>query len=63
MPSMDYCKFENTAIDMAKCLAHLEEGRSIPSSSELRGYRRLLDLCQSFVDEADYFTPELEDQE
>lgn len=54
---MDYCKFENTATDMARCLAHLEEGRTLPSSSELAGYRRLLDLCQSFVDEAEYFTP------
>lgn len=58
---MDYCKFENTATDMARCLAHLEDGRILPNSRELAAYRRLLDLCQSFVDEAEYFDPQCDD--
>jgi hypothetical protein len=60
MPSMDYCKFENTAIDMEKCVEHLKDNRPLPTDYELRGYTRLLEYCKDFVKESEYFLPEVD---
>ena len=60
MPSMDYCKFENTAIDMANCVEHLENNRPLPTDYELRGYNRLLEYCKDFVKASEYFLPQVD---
>lgn len=57
---MDYCKFENTAIDMAQCLEHMKDNRPLPTEYELRGYTRLLELCKDLVKESEYFLAEVE---
>lgn len=56
---MDYCKFENTCIDMARCVEHLESNRPLPSDYELRGYTRLLEYCKDFVKASEYFNPQV----
>ena len=56
---MDYCKFENTCVDMERCVEHLKENRPLPSEYEMRGYTRLLEYCKEFVEECKYFTPQL----
>ncbi len=60
MPSADYCKFENTAIDLANCVQHIKDGRPLPTSYEMYGYKAVLNLCRAFLEEADYFTPKVE---
>jgi hypothetical protein len=60
MPSMDYCKFENTCLDMAQCLEHLKNNRPLPTEYELRGYTRLLEYCKDFVKESEYFLPKVD---
>ena len=58
MPSMDYCKFENTAIDMAKCVAHLEDERRLPSSREAAAFKRLKMYCERFLEYAEDYNTE-----
>ena len=57
---MDYCKFENTAIDMARCVEHLENNRPLPTDYELQGYTRLLEYCKDFVKASEYFLPKVD---
>lgn len=56
MPSMDYCKFENTCTDMARCVQHLQENRPLPTHYELGGYNRLLEYCKDFIEASKTFT-------
>ena len=65
MPSMSYCVFENTSIDMAQCVdkiqSILEECDSmdeikeyLDNDYEFQGLRRLIDLVSQFADEVEY---------
>lgn len=60
MPSMDYCKFENTCIDMARCVQHLQDNRNLPTDYELRGYTRLLEYCKDFIEASKTFTAKVD---
>ena len=61
MPSMDYCKFENTAIDMAKCVEHLEDDRRLPSAREAAAFKRLVRYCEDFLEHAEDYNSEHDD--
>jgi hypothetical protein len=48
MSNMSYCRFNNTAIDLEDCIDTLNEG--VESKEEARKRKRLLQLCQDFID-------------
>lgn len=56
MPSMSYCKFENTEIDMRQCVEAMEDAASLEElemdSYEKQAFERLYRLCYRFLDEA-----------
>lgn len=62
MANMSYCRFENTANDLADCLEHFEDCNL--SSYEANARRRILRMAQEIVES---FTEEdldfLEDSE
>jgi len=54
MPSMSYCMFQNTTLEMAQILNTLdeafEEGRPLKlSADEKQAYEQLIDQCQRFL--------------
>ena len=54
MPSMSYCMFENTSIEMDQILGTLDEAFEEGTSLKLRGaeksaYERLIHQCQRFL--------------
>ena len=54
MPSMSYCMFENTSIEMDQILGALDEAFEEGTSLKLRGeeksaYERLIHQCQRFL--------------
>lgn len=61
MPSMSYCKFENTAIDFDQCLTALEEARRPAdldqSSYEDDAMHDLRQMCEEFIQEYDRLFP------
>ena len=59
MGNMSYCRFENTASDLADCLDALEYGVHTKdlSSYEKRGLKDLLSYC----DEIHYMKEEIEE--
>ena len=60
MPSMDYCKFENTAIDLANCVEHIENRKALPTEYEVQGIKEAYELAKRLVKEIDlYGFPEL----
>lgn len=56
MPNMSYCRFENTARDLADVAEHWDDGEPL-SKDELRGKRSILrsirDILNSFGAEVD----------
>ena len=61
MPSMDYCKFENTAIDLANCVEHIENRKALPTEYEVQGIKEVYELAKRLVKEIDlYGFPELD---
>lgn len=60
---MDYCKFENTAIDMARCVEHVQDDRRLPSSREAAAFKRLIAYCQDFLDYAEDYNLDTEDDD
>jgi len=62
MPSMSYCKFENTLMDFEQCTAALEEARRPAdldqSSYEDDAMHNLRARCQEFIWEYDRLFPE-----
>jgi hypothetical protein len=57
MANMSYCRFQNTYLDLMDCYDNLNE---FLSDSEKRYRERLVELCQSIVEE---FNPEEEEDE
>jgi len=54
MPSMSYCQFQNTTLEMDQILdtldEALEEGRQLKlSTDEKQAYEQLIDQCQRFL--------------
>ena len=60
---MSYCRFENTASDLADCLDALENGALTEdlSSYEKRGLEDLLNYCQEILDIKEEIEQALED--
>jgi hypothetical protein len=56
MANMSYCRFQNTYRDLIDCYDNLND--SLRSESEKLYRARLVELCQSIVDE---FNPEEEE--
>lgn len=55
MPSMSYCKFENTEIDLSQCVAAMEEASTLGdldmNEYEKQAFNRMWDLCRQFLAE------------
>ena len=61
MANMSYCRFENTARDLQDCLNAINRGETDELNSyEVRGLRRLLDLCNNIVNNEEYITEIIE---
>lgn len=56
MGNMSYCRFENTANDLADCVSAINSGEVFDLSSdyEIDGLRKLLVYAQKVVDNTDY---------
>lgn len=65
MPSMSYCRFENTVLDLQACLNDFEEafdeGKTLQefidshNQYESRAVMKLINLCQQVVDLCEEF--------
>ena len=51
MPSMSYCRFENTLNDLEICAEHIND--ELGSEREQDARKRLVEICQQIIDEAD----------
>ena len=62
MPSMSYCKFENTLADLDQCMTALEEARRPAdpdqSSHEDDAMHDLRQMCEEFIWEYDRLFPQ-----
>jgi len=47
MANMAYCRFETTVVDLADCIAHLDDASL--SASEERERTRMISLCMEVV--------------
>jgi hypothetical protein len=55
MGNMSYCRFENTANDLADCVNAIRRGQTDELNQyEVQGLRRLLDLCNDIIDDEEY---------
>jgi len=68
MPSMTYCMFENTTLEMDQILdtleEALEEGRPLKlSADEKQAYEQLIDQCQRFLKLDEMMAQDEEDEE
>jgi hypothetical protein len=61
MPSMSYCKFENTVLEMRQCLEAVENADSLDnldlSQYEQESLPRLYSLCKKFAKEFERIHP------
>ena len=61
---MSYCRFENTANDLADCVSAIQRGDTQELNTyEVQGLRRLLDLCNDIIDEEEYIKEIIESYE
>lgn len=62
MPSMSYCKFENTLTELEQCMTALEEARRPAdldqSSYEDAAMHDLRQMCEEFIWEYDRLFPQ-----
>ena len=64
MGNMSYCRFENTANDLADCVSAIQRGDTQELNTyEVQGLRRLLDLCNDIIDEEEYIREIIESYE
>jgi len=57
MGNMSYCRFENTANDLADCVNAIRRGQTEDLNQyEVQGLRRLLNLCNDIIDDEEYIT-------
>lgn len=54
MPNMSYCRFQNTAADLADCVDAMDEAHDLKSMNlskdEFAAMQRMRDLCERFID-------------
>ena len=57
MPSMSYCKFENTSIELTQCVTAMENARDMDdldlNSYEQGAYLEMYALCKAYINEFD----------
>lgn len=52
MSNMSYCRFQNTLEDLRDCYDNLDD--SDLSEEETKARKRLIKVCRSLVDDADF---------
>mgnify|MGYP003127254127 CR=1 FL=1 len=61
---MSYCRFENTAKDLADCVQAINMGQTDELNEyEIEGLKLLLNLCSEIVEEEDYIKEIIESYE
>ena len=69
MPSMSYCRFENTLGDLAACVGDMQEARTLKhltrqmSSYEERAFYAMWNVCREFLAEHERLLNTKEDTE
>lgn len=65
MGNMSYCRFENTARDLADCVQAINNGEvyDLSSDYEVAGLKRLLRLAKDVVDNESYIEEALNNYE
>ena len=64
MGNMSYCRFENTANDLADCVSALMRNETEDLNHyELNGLARILELANDIVDMEDYINDILDENE
>ena len=64
MPNMSYCRFENTANDLADCVSALMRNETEDLNHyELNGLARILEYANDIVDMEDYINDILDENE
>jgi len=59
---MSYCRFENTARDLADCVSALKRGEVEDLNNyELNGLSRILEMANKIIDMEDYIYEILDD--
>jgi hypothetical protein len=55
MANMSYCRFENTARDLADCVNAINRGETDELSNyELDGLKDILDLAEKIIEDKEY---------
>lgn len=53
MPSMSYCMFENTEVELSQCVTSMLDANDIDeldlNEYEQVAFRRMYDLCQTYI--------------
>ena len=65
MGNMSYCRFENTARDLADCLQAINNGEIFDLSSdyEVHGLRKILTMAEDIVEYREYIENALNEYE
>ena len=64
MANMSYCRFENTARDLADCVSAVNRGEIHELNEyESEGLIRLLSLCNDMVENEDYIYETIEEND
>ena len=66
MPSMSYCMFENTSIEMNQCIGNMIEAGTIDdldlNEYEQDAFRLMYDMCKRYVVEFERLSEEFIDE-
>ena len=61
---MSYCRFENTARDLADCVSAVNRGEIDELNEyEIQGLLNILSLCNDMLENEDYIHETIEDDE
>ena len=64
MANMSYCRFENTARDLADCVSAVNRGEiNELNEYEIEGLLDILSLCNDMLENEDYIHETIEDDE
>jgi uncharacterized protein YfkK (UPF0435 family) len=66
MPSMSYCMFENTSIEMTQCIGNMVEAGTIDdldlNEYEQDAFRLIYDMCKRYIVEFERLSEEFIDE-
>ena len=64
MANMSYCRFENTARDLADCVSAVNRGEiNELNEYEIEGLIDIISLCNDMLENEDYIHETIEDDE